>query len=477
MENPAYDPATLLLPAEAAEPAIELWPVAEDSLQAVLAALPDRWRRHAEEAGFTAAFGQVLMLPGAAGGIERVLAGLGRDARALGTGGFARRLPAGTYRLARADDVDARLFALGWPASAYAFSRYKESAREPARLICPPGVARDDVLNEAAAMWLARDLINTPANDLGPAELEAAVRGVADRFGAQVRVVMGDALRDGFPLVEAVGRAAAADRAPRLIDLVWGDADAPKITIVGKGVCFDTGGLDLKPSSAMRLMKKDMGGAATALALARMIMAAGLPVRLRLLIPAVENAVAGGAMRPGDIVTARNGLSVEVGNTDAEGRLILADALSLAAEEEPRLILDFATLTGAARVALGPDLPALFCDDDDLAAALTEAGAAVDDPVWRLPLWQPYMEGLKGQASDLCNIASNGFAGAIVAALFLSRFVGDRRRWAHVDVFAWNPADKPARPKGGELQAARAVFAWLRVWSQQIRRASLAQKH
>jgi leucyl aminopeptidase len=308
---------------------------------------------------------------------------------------------------------------------------------------------------------LVRDLVNTPAADLGPAELEQAVRQHAERFGAQVRVVSGEELSHGYPLIAAVGAAATPERAPRLIELEWGKPDDPRVAIVGKGVCFDSGGLDLKPASGMRLMKKDMGGAAHALALAQLIMGERLPVRLHLLIPAVENAVSGAAFRPGDVIKSRQGLFVEIDNTDAEGRLILADALTRALEESPELIVDFATLTGAARVALGPDLPAFFANQDDLARDVEGAAAEVADPLWRMPLWDPYGEMLKSDLADLANSSSSPMAGCITAALFLKRFVPDETAWAHLDTYSWRDAAKPGRPKGGDALGLRAVFAVL----------------
>ena len=310
------------------------------------------------------------------------------------------------------------------------------------------------------AVFLARDLINTPANDVGPAELEAAARQVAKKHGAVLRSVVGDDLLvQNFPLIHAVGRAAKG--APRLLDLRWGDEAAPKVTLVGKGVCFDTGGLDIKPDSAMLLMKKDMGGAASVLALAQMIMARGLKVRLRVLIPAVENSIAGDAFRPRDVYRSRKGLTVEVGNTDAEGRLILADALALADEEAPDLLVDMGTLTGAARVALGPDVPPFYTHDEDLAGAIARHARAENDPLWRLPLWPAYDAMLDSKVADMNNIATGGFAGSIICALFLNRFVAAAKSWLHVDIYAWTPSAKPGRPEGGECQAARAVYAYL----------------
>jgi leucyl aminopeptidase len=327
------------------------------------------------------------------------------------------------------------------------------------RLAVPEDADGDDLSRIAEGVTLCRDLINTPSNDMGPAELEGAARELASRHGADFRVTSGSKLAENFPLIQAVG--AGSPRAPRLIDLTWGKAGDPKITLVGKGVCFDTGGLDIKPDASMLNMKKDMGGAATALALAHMIMSRGLKVRLRVLIPAVENSISGAAFRPRDIYRSRKGLSVEIGNTDAEGRLVLADALALADTEKPALIVDFATLTGAARVAVGPDLPALFTRNDETAAALLQAGEACDDPAWRLPLWRPYEAMLDSKIADTNNVSTGGQGGAITAALFLRKFVTQTRAWVHLDVFAWTAAAKPGRPEGGECMSARALYALL----------------
>ena len=373
---------------------------------------------------------------------------------------LAESLPEGSYRLSEGAPGAA---ALGWLTAQYRFDRYRaeDSAVGPRQLLSREVARIEPTIQLARAVALVRDLVNIPAADLGPAELEAAARQVAAPFDAAVTVTKGDALEQGYPMIHAVGKAADRSFAPRLIELNWGDPAAPRIAIVGKGICFDSGGLDIKPSSAMRLMKKDMGGAAHALGLAQLIMAARLPVRLHLLIPAAENAVGGNAFRPGDILRTRKGLSVEIGNTDAEGRLVLGDALTRAGEEKPELIVDFATLTGAARVALGPDLPALFANDDELAAAVETAGAQSDDPTWRLPLWDGYADMLKSDVADINNAGEGGFAGAVTAALFLKRFVPDNTPWLHLDTFAWRPAPKPGRPKGGEALGMRAVFRML----------------
>ncbi|MBN8921155.1 MAG: leucyl aminopeptidase family protein [Rhizobiales bacterium] len=410
----------------------------------------------ADAAGFEPKSGRVLLVPDAKGGLAGVLAGVepaskrGRD-RSL--------LPAGTYRFeARAADV--RLAALAFALGAYRFGRYRQSEPKDIRLAVPDGASRDELARIVDAVTLARDLVNTPANDMGPEELEGAVRALGRRYGADVRATVGDdLLTQNLPLIHAVGR--AATRAPRLIDLTWGDANAPKVTLVGKGVCFDTGGLDLKPSSAMLIMKKDMGGAAAVLACAQMVMDRKLPVRLRVLVPAVENSVAGDAFRPLDVYRSRKGHTVEIGNTDAEGRLVLADALALADEEAPDLLFDAGTLTGAARVALGPDLPPFYTDDDVLAADFARHAAEQNDPAWRLPLWRPYDAMLDSKIADFGNVSAGAFAGSITCALFLNRFVSSAKSWLHADVYAWNPSTKPGRPEGGECQAARALYALL----------------
>jgi len=375
---------------------------------------------------------------------------------------LAESLPEGTYKLAAGEPGKAML---GWLLAQHRFDTFRstkdERVRGPRVLLTGEAARVEETLRLAEATALVRDLVNTPAGDLGPAELEAAARDQAKISGAKIRVTSGDDLAKDFPLIEAVGRAATPERAPRLIELEWGDPKHPRIAIVGKGVCFDSGGLDLKPASGMRLMKKDMGGSAHALALSRLIMAAKLPVRLHLLIPAVENAVSGAAYRPGDIVQSRKGLFVEIDNTDAEGRLVLADALDRAVEEKPDLIVDFATLTGAARIALGPDLPATFANRDELAGELESAARAVEDPLWRMPLWDPYDEMLKSDIADLANAGGAPMAGCITAALFLKRFVPDDIAWAHLDTYAWRDGAKPGRPKGGDALGLRAVFALL----------------
>ena len=385
---------------------------------------------------------------------------------------LAEILPAGVYRLAQGSpgQKEPGRALHGWQTAQYKFTRYLSDAPADAtRVLLTKDVAAiEPARAEAEAVMLVRDLVNTPAEDMGPAALEAEAARLAKVHGAHLKVAHGDALERGFPLVHAVGRAAARSHAPRMIELEWGDPAHPRIAIVGKGVCFDSGGLDIKPSSGMLLMKKDMGGAAHALALAGLVMGAGLKVRLHLLVPAVENAIAGNAMRPGDVFRARgsdtaSGLSVEITNTDAEGRLVLADALVRACEEKPEFVLDFATLTGAARVALGPDLPAMFARRDETAQALLDAGLARDDAVWRLPLPDAYREWLKSDIADLQNSPPGGFAGASVAALFLDRFVAEGVDWAHFDTFAWRPVGKPGRPRGGEALGLRAAWGMLQA--------------
>ncbi|WP_394663179.1 leucyl aminopeptidase family protein [uncultured Sphingomonas sp.] len=407
---------------------------------------------------FTAKPGAHVLIPDGDG--IAVVAGVA-DANSLwALAKLAEALPEGSYRL---DGMEVGANALGWLLGQYRFTRYRKAEDAAPRVLLTRDVAhRDEIIRIAAATAQVRDLVNSGASDLGPAELEAEAQTLARAHHADVTVTSGEALARDYPMIHAVGQAATRERAPRLIELHWGDPSHPRIAIVGKGVCFDTGGLDIKPSAGMRLMKKDMGGAAHALALVGLVMAAKLPVRLHLLIPAVENAVSGASFRPGDVLRTRKGLTVENTNTDAEGRLILGDALTRAGEEAPELILDFATLTGAARVALGPDLPPLFTDDEALAADLLAAGVAEDDPVWRMPLWDGYDDMLKSDIADMVNAPDGGFAGAITAALFLRRFVPKDTAWAHLDVFAWRPSAKPGRPKGGDAYALRAAYAMLK---------------
>jgi len=440
-----------------------IWFVTASTFSRIAAKLDKRARAFVKASGFEPRPGRHLVLPSAAG-IGGVLFGL--EAKADGANAFLPGLlpgvlPAGTYRFANAPH-DARLAAIAFALGSYRFTRYRKGQDKSVRLVVPEGVDGDDISRIAEGVALARDLINTPANDMGPADLESAAGALAKKHGAKIRSIVGDdLLAQGYPLIHAVGRAAELKHAPRLIELRWGKASDPKVTLVGKGVCFDTGGLDLKPESAMLLMKKDMGGAATVLALAHMIMDARLPIALRVLIPAVENSVAGNAFRPLDVYPSRKGLNVEVGNTDAEGRLVLADALALADEETPDLLIDMGTLTGAARVALGPELPPYYTDDEALAAEVARFATSENDPLWRLPLWMRYDQNIDSKVADVNNVAAGGMAGSIICALFLKRFVAAARSWLHFDIYAWTPAPRPARPEGGECQAARALYALL----------------
>ncbi|WP_274630469.1 leucyl aminopeptidase family protein [Arvimicrobium flavum] len=404
--------------------------------------------------GFSGEAGRLLLLADASGSVSGALLGNGSEGRLL-SGALGKSLPEGLWRLPEGAD-DPEQILLGIALGNYVFTRYGKKAGRALRLVVPNAADVGRVRRLADAVSLVRDLVNTPTSDMGPSALEAAARRVANAHGADVTSIVGDELlTHNFPMVHAVGR--ASPDAPRLIDMRWGPEDAPKVTLVGKGVCFDTGGLDIKPASGMLLMKKDMGGAANVLGLASMIMGAGLKVRLRVIIPAVENAIAGNAFRPGDVLASRKGITVEIGNTDAEGRLILADALALADEEEPELLIDMATLTGAARVALGPDLPPFYTDDDAFAEELSREAVAAEDPLWRMPLWKPYEARLGSKVADTNNVTTDGFAGSITAALFLKKFVQKARTWAHFDIFAWNPVEKPHCPVGGEAQAIRAL--------------------
>lgn len=417
----------------------------------------------ADAQGFEGKPGQVLSIPDGQGRVTRVLAGLPAQPDPFSYAAIAQALHGGDYRFASPLKAEqAELAALGWALQDYRFSRYRKPPGKAApRLVWPEAADKARVKAVHDAIVLARDLINTPAGDLGPAELAEAAALVAKAHKAKLRIVSGEALRKGYPLVHMVGRAAAAHRQPRLIDLTWGSPKAPKLTLVGKGVCFDSGGLDIKPASGMLLMKKDMGGAAIMLGLAQAVMARKLNVRLRLLIPAVENAISGDAFRPGDVMRSRKGLTVEIGNTDAEGRLILADALAEADAEKPDLLLDAATLTGAARVAVGPDLPALFSPDDGLADAMLKAGLAAADPLWRLPLHTPYRDYLDSKVADINNAGDTPFGGAITAALFLKEFVTETRAYAHLDTFGWSSRPRPGRPVGGEATGLRALFRFI----------------
>ena len=440
-------------------PSVPIHVVTSDTCGDALVSLGSFAEALAKSHGFTGAMGQMLLVPDADGQIGAVVAGY-PTARQKKRGRFhlaalVNQLPVGVYRIASGLAGEAlEETALGWLMAGYSFDRYRKPAADKPTLVCPDGVDADRLMAIAEGEFLTRDLINTPASDMGPEALEDAARSLARAFEAEINVIVGDDLiTSNFPMIHAVGR--ASDRAPRLIDMRWGSA-GPKLTLVGKGVCFDTGGLNIKPGSSMGLMKKDMGGAATVLGLARMIMALNLPLQLRVLVPAVENAIGSNAFRPQDILTSRNGLTVEINNTDAEGRLVLADALTLADEDAPDLVVSMATLTGAARVAVGPDLSPFYTDDDTHAAALAEAAARVADPVWRMPFHDPYEAMIEPGIADLDNAPSGGMAGSITAALFLRRFT--ESPYLHFDIYGWQPTAAPARPKGGVGMGARALL-------------------
>jgi leucyl aminopeptidase len=414
---------------------------------------------------WTAAPNTALLVPGTDGQPIAALAGIADIDDPLALGFLPLTLPEGAYRLTREHGliIDPAHALLGWGLGAYQYDRYRKPARAPARLALDAAASElSDTYAQLKASLLVRDLVNTPTEDMGPEQLEAVTHRLAQAYGGESRAIVGDALlTENFPAIHAVGR--ASHRAPRLIELEWGDAAHPRLAIVGKGVCFDTGGLDIKPADGMRWMKKDMGGAAHALALAQLVMAQRLPVRLHLLVPAVENAIAANSYRPGEVLSTRKGLRVEVDNTDAEGRIVLCDAIAYAAERRPELILDFATLTGAARIALGPDLPALFSNRDELRASFLQASAKVRDPLWPMPLWQPYHNYLKSYLADMANSGPSRMGGAITAALYLERFVPEGQAWAHIDVYSWNDADRPGKPLGGEAQSLRASWDLLKA--------------
>ena len=453
-----------LLTVDRRQPATILHKVTAAGFESWLKDQPQRARTAIAAARFTGEPGSVVILPGDKMDEWNAAAGVSEDGGPWDLAAAAQRLPEGRYRLAaQAEPGEA---ALGWLLAQHRFDAYRGAPKPegPRTLLTTDPACIDEIVRVAGAVAMVRDLVDTPSADMGPDELEATAEALAKAHGALCRTTRGDALETGFPMIHAVGRAAARHRAPRLIELEWGDPAHPRIAIVGKGVCFDSGGLDIKPSSGMLLMKKDMGGAAHALALARLVMEARLPVRLHMIVPAVENAISADAFRPGDVLRSRQGLHVEIGNTDAVGRLILGDALTLACEgDAPALMIDFATLTGAARVALGPDLPALFANDEALANDFLAASHVAKDPLWRLPLWAPYNDMLKSDLADINNAGSGGFAGSITAALFLERFVGKHIAWAHLDTFAWNPAGRAGRPKGGEALGLRAAWTMLQT--------------
>jgi leucyl aminopeptidase len=450
----------LIQSARAARSAIPVVPVDSGSLARVARELGDGAAAWIRASAFRAVPGRTCLLPDASGKVRAVLVGVASadDVFALAT--LPPSLPEGDYRLSTGGlAVDPLRAALGWGLGAYRFVRYRKPARNPARLVVDRATLHA-VTPRLDAVVQVRDLINTPTEDLGPAELAMVIRNLARAHRASYREFVGaQLLRANFPAIHAVGR--ASHRAPRLVELNWGRARDPRLVLVGKGVCFDTGGLDIKSEDGMRWMKKDMGGAAQAIALAGLVMQTRLPVRLTLLVPAVENAIAANAYRPGEVIRTRAGISVEVDNTDAEGRLILCDALAYAVERKPDLVIDIATLTGAAKVALGPDLPALFANHDPLADALLEAGRREQDPLWRLPLWAPYRSMLESRVADMVNCSPSRFGGAITAALFLQRFVPETTAWMHLDAYSWNDTDRPGRPQGGEAQGLRALFAVL----------------
>lgn len=465
-------PTDVLAPHDTADPSIPIWLVSDAAPVSENGAFDPAVKRWLEATRFTSAAKKQALIPDGDGALAGVAFGLGNGAAGdpsgpseLLVGQLSASLPPGLYHLAQ-DTPHPALAAIAWGLGAYRFRRYKSGAANsaPPRLKIPAGLDYQAIVGQVDAVWKGRDLINTPASDLGPEDLEAAAARLARDHGATLESIVGDELLTrGFRMIHAVGR--ASPRAPRLIDLRWqkpgGSATAPTLTLVGKGITFDTGGLDIKPASGMLLMKKDMGGAAAALTLAELIMSAGLDVRLRVLIAAAENSIAGDAFRPGDVLLSRAGKTVEIGNTDAEGRLVLADALSLADDEAPDSVLVFATLTGAARVALGPDLPAFFTDDEAFASDLVAEAAAVGDPLWRMPLWPGYERHLESEIADMNNVYESPFAGSITAALFLKRFVSKARRFAHFDLYGWRPAARPLGPKGGEPQTARAIFSLL----------------
>jgi len=442
--------------------AVAIVPVTPAALPAWLDSASPQERAWLKATGFTAEPGTFRFLPGNDGKSMRVIAAASQKESIWAFAGLPAALPEGTYCIEPALDRDAATdAALGWALGSYAFSRYKKPRRSFATLAWPQRADRSEVERLTRGIFLARDLINTPAEAMGPDELAAAARDTAREAGAECTIIRGDELLDvNYPTIHAVGR--ASSRPPCLIDIRWGNEDAPKVTLVGKGVCFDSGGLDLKPAAGMLQMKKDMGGGAVVLGLASVLMSARLPMRLRVLVPAVENSVSGNAIRPRDIIRTRSGKTVEIGNTDAEGRLILCDALTEADSESPALIVDCATLTGAARVALGPELQALFCNDDAVAEGLLRAGVAVDDPLWRMPLWQPYRRLIDSRIADFNNVSEAPFAGAIVAAIYLAEFVTATTPWAHIDLFASNAKDRPGRPEGGEATGLRAIYRYLR---------------
>jgi len=444
------------------ETSIPIRPLSPDGLSRWLESEPVAAKRWVEATGFAAEPGKICLVPAAEGGIGEVLLGVSESLWDWSS--LPAELPAHAYHVSDAlERAEADRAALGWALGAYRFDRLREKKAERAVLAWPAACDRRSVESAARATFLVRDLINTPASEMGPADLAASAKELADRHSATCRTTTGDALLEkNFPAVHAVGRAAAPDRAPRLIDLTWGEPSHSKLTLVGKGVCFDSGGLDLKPAANMKLMKKDMGGGAHVLGVASMIMEAALPLRLRVLIPAVENSVSASALRPLDVVRTRKGTTIEIGHTDAEGRVILSDALAEASSESPALLIDFATLTGAARVALGAELPALYSNEESVAASLLAHGERESDPLWRMPLFEPYRKLINGKVADITNSPDSPLGGSITAALFLKEFVDPALAWAHIDLMGWNVRPRPGRPEGGEAMGMRAVYALVR---------------
>jgi leucyl aminopeptidase len=455
------DPLLTCFAPRAAADTIPISPVTKDGFAKWAKGQPAATRAWLEQNAFSGDAGAHALVPDETGRLARVIVGVEAPGHIFALAGLPMVLPSRSYAVdAPLSAEEATRVGLGWALGAYVYAKYKKPKREPARLVLPKAADRAQVEAQAGAIYMGRDLINTPAEDMGPSALAAVALALAKRHKASASVIVGDKLlKRNYPSIHTVGRAAADP--PRLIDISWGSAKHPKLTLVGKGVCFDSGGLDIKPSSGMKMMKKDMGGAAAVLALADMIMSARLKVRLRVLVPAVENAISSNSFRPLDVITTRKGLTVEVGNTDAEGRLILCDALTEADAEKPDLLIDFATLTGAARVALGPTLPALFSNDDALANDWMAAGLSESDPVWRMPLWQPYRRMLESKVADLSSTGDSPFAGSVTAALFLEHFVSKGTRWAHVDTYAWNNGNQPGRPEGGETLGVRGLFSLL----------------
>ena len=444
--------------------AVKIIPVKKIGFKKWMDAQPVYVKRWIKTVGFDGAAGNTCLIPNNDGSLGKVLWGVSDIPNIWDSGSLARGLPHGTYTFEGFNDAKtSTLAALGWGLGAYRFDKYKNSLNLKTLLQWPAACDRKIVEQTLEAIFLVRDLINTPAEDMGPSELEKAARTLAKKYQAKIKVIKGkQLLTKNYPAIHAIGR--ASDDEPRLLDLTWGKPTHPKVTLIGKGVCFDTGGLDIKPASGMKLMKKDMGGAAHVLGLASMLMSSHSKVRLRVLIPAVENNIAGNAIRPLDIIRTRNGKTIEIGHTDAEGRVILADALSEAARDNPGIIIDFATLTGAARVALGTELPALFTNDDEFAKTLLASGISCQDELWRMPLWSDYRCQIKGKTADLTNSAESGFGGAITAALFLQEFVEPTTSWAHIDLMAWNTTTRPGRPEGGEAMGLRAVYQAILVW-------------